>query len=246
MAENFRGRAHRERRRGFIIPKVIVEMNCGEGRDSFARSGEELKIGAINSLRHAPTVALGANRTKEAGCVRLAHQRRLFSPIRGCIFLLVFTSLMGTCVAFRQDPPMSPTRVNRSSLQSQKNLVDDVQEGETSRLQRLLPSAWRNKNMSSWDVVESVSSLRGGGTDEAVNSFVVRNTTLPPPNDLDRKVGKVLRLLGRVVVAQSLLTIVTSDDHALLTEVCVRLLLFCFLRNNNHYGVSYNRLRFIL
>ena len=100
--------------------------------------------------------------------------------------------------------------------------------------------------MSSWDVVESVSSLRGGGTDDAVSSFVVRNATLLPPNELDRKVGKVLRLLGRVVVAQSLLTMLTSDDHALLTEVCVRDLLFCFLHINNHNGISYNRLRFIL
>jgi len=198
-------------------------MSSAEGSESGGDDLVKIKIGA-NSLRHDSAAALGASEGTEAAYSR--RRRTSGHPRLGSlVFVVVLACLTGACAAFRHDPVTSPTRASsRNTLQSQKNLIDDVQEGETSRLQRLLPSAWRNKNMSSWEVVESVRTLRGGGIgmEAASLALPVRNVTLPPPNALDKKVGKVLRLIGRVVVAQSVLSLLTSNDDSLLTEVCAR------------------------
>lgn len=77
--------------------------------------------------------------------------------------------------------------------------------------------------MSSWEIVESVRALRCGGIDSSPPGIVCpvnTNETLPPENSLDKAVGRVLTLLGRVVVAQTVATLFTRNDHALLTEVC--------------------------
>ena len=99
---------------------------------------------------------VGANSLQRNSLIRKASCR----PYRGLkcrrrgslstsiILMILLVSLVETCESFRQEPVASPNRSTRSAtLSSQKNLVEDVQEGETSRLQRLLPSAWRNKNM---------------------------------------------------------------------------------------------------
>lgn len=183
-------------------------------------NGLHLRNFGANSLRCN-------NLIRKSPCRGLNGRRRRSWGNQICIYLMlmiVLVSLAGRCESFRQDPVASPNRSTRSTLPSQKNLVDDMQEeGKTSRLQRLLPSAWRNKNMSSWEIVESVRALRCGGIDSSPPGIVCpvnTNETLPPENSLDKAVGRVLTLLGRVVVAQTVATLFTRNDHALLTEVC--------------------------
>jgi hypothetical protein len=109
-----------------------------------------------------------------------------------------------------------------SSPENRSYLDDDSMDA--SRFQRLLrvPSAWRNGNMTSWNVVESVRAFRGG-TKETTRPFVASfnaTSALPPANPIDKMVGKVLGLVGKVVVLQCAITMLTSDHHALFDEVC--------------------------
>jgi hypothetical protein len=178
------------------------------------------QVGA-NSLRQS-----SASVITEAPCNRFECRRRRSLGYHHCIYLIfvvLLASFVVTCESFRQEPVASP-RSTRRVLSSQKNLVDDVQEGETSTLQRLLPSAWRYKNMSSWEIVETVSCFRGGGIDSPPPTKIVGllkgDGSLPPENSVDKAVGVVLTLLGKVVVVQSVATLLTSNDHSLLIEVC--------------------------
>jgi hypothetical protein len=130
------------------------------------------------------------------------------------------------CIAFLDPKRFARSRPNKTRLLSSDNrsFLDDDSSIESSRLQRLLqvPSAWRNGNFTSWDIVDSVRALRGG-TKETTRPFVASlNVTseLPPPNTLDRMVGKVVGLVGKVVLLQSAITMLTSNDHALFEEVC--------------------------
>ena len=185
---------------------------------------------------------LGSNPTTDAGKCSPPRLRRdrhhCLNRLKCLSYLFAILFVTPLCFAFRQDPIASGshTRSNRNNLLgSQTNLVDDVQDGETSRLQRLLPSAWRNKNMSSWDMVESVRAFRGGartvldGVSFGVTVAPKANVTLAPPGALDKTVGKILTFFGKVVVLQSVVALLTSNDDALLTEVCVCLRRCSFL-----------------
>jgi hypothetical protein len=207
MAKNMSAQRQRERQEALLEQKLILMNDLAGQSDSVGV--DSLKIGSNHIM--APM--------EGSRSVRCRRSSRLVT------YIAVLLLMIPPCVAFRQDLIFG-IRSNRNNLlQSQKNLIDDVQEGETSRLQRLLPSAWRNKNMSSWDMVESVRDLRGGGmtgVDDSLSFGVVprRNATLPPPGALDKMVGNVLTFFGKAVVFQSVVTLLTSNDHALLTEVC--------------------------
>lgn len=146
------------------------------------------------------------------------------------------------CLAFLDPKRFARSRPNKTRLSSEnRSFLDDDSSIESSRLQRLLqvPSAWRNGNITSWDIVDSVRALRGG-TKETTRPFVASlNVTaaLPPHNALDRMVGKVVSLVGKVVLLQSAITMLTSNDHALFDEVCF-VLSFVFLHYNTCFPPS--------
>ena len=140
------------------------------------------------------------------------------------IVLMILSKKM--CLAF-----LDPNRFARgrsrnacllSSSENRSFFGDD--SIDASRFQRLLriSSAWKTGNMTSWDVVESVRTYRGG-TEESTRPFVASfnaTSALPPENPIDKIVGKVLGLLGKVFVLQFAITMVTSDHHTLFDEVC--------------------------
>lgn len=201
-----------------------------ESRDS---SSKESRTNGGNSLRPENSVTLYANQLVEAvrtnecdhdsdvvysakKMTRAKRRRsdRQSSCRRACVsFMLVLLALhLSAVTAFRQEPVASPARPTKNTLESQKNLIDDVQDGETSRLQRLIPSAWRNKNMSSWEFVESVRSLCRGGMTAENGEVLGRNAdTLSPLTELDKTVGKLLSLLGKAVMTHSVVTFLTSN-----------------------------------
>jgi hypothetical protein len=155
------------------------------------------------------------------------HPRRRRLRNRALLSALIFMSLCQQgCLAFLDPRRFARSRPHLTRLLSSENrsFLDDDSSIESSRLQRLLqvPSAWKNGSLTSWDIVDSVRALRGG-TKETTRPFVASfNVTaaLPPPNTLDRIVGKVVGLVGKVVLLQSATMMLTSNHHALVDEVC--------------------------
>lgn len=232
--------------RNDLCPKLTMAKNTGEGEaERKTVSSERILMDASHGYRSNSGLELpcvenyvsplqASSVAASAACCNVIpsrsarqHPRPRRSRYRILLSVIVLMILSEqVCLAF-QDPNRFArgrpcNKVLLSASENRSFLDDDSMDA--SRFQRLLrvSSAWRNGNMTSWDVVESVRALREG-TKETTCPFVASfnaTSALPPANPMDKMVGKVLGLVRKVVVLQCAITMLTSDRHALIDEVC--------------------------